>query len=374
MPFLGNSLWPGLLQAFMCDWDPPFPLPYVYLTKGAEKMKKMVTAFAGILLLLALTACGAKTQEEVISDLNEKMEEMKGYKANAVMTLKMGNEPQVYNVEIWHKNPDFYKVNLKNPEKDQSQMILRNNEGVYVLTPALNKSFKFQSEWPENSSQAYLYESLIKDIMADKDAVFKATDKHYVFETKTRYQNNTMLPTQEITINKKDLSPVNVKVMDADHNALVTVEFSKVNFKASFDKDAFDMKKNMARAKLELPVMAEVKDEGFSVKYPELAESIGAGLTEEKEIVLENGIRAVLTYQGERNFTLVQEKAKVKEAALVSDLINGEPVDLGFAIGAMTEKTIKWTSGGVDYMLAAEDLSPDEMVMIAKSVEGTAVK
>ena len=337
-------------------------------------MKKMVTAFAGILLLLALTACGAKTQEEVISDLNEKMEEMKGYKANAVMTLKMGNEPQVYNVEIWHKNPDFYKVNLKNAEKDQSQMILRNNEGVYVLTPALNKSFKFQSEWPENSSQAYLYESLVTDIMADKDAIFKATDKHYVFETKTRYQNNTMLPTQEITINKKDLSPVNVKVMDSDHNALVTVEFSKVNFQASFDKDAFDMKKNMARAKLELPVMAEVKNEGFSVKYPEMAESIGAALAEEKEITLENGIRAVLTYQGERNFTLVQEKAKVKEAALVSDLVNGEPVDLGFAIGAMTEKTIKWSSGGVDYMLAAEDLSPDEMVMIAKSVEGTAVK
>src|SRR5690606_17281840 len=110
----------------------------------------------------------------------------------------------------------YYRVNLKNTEKDQSQMILRNDEGVFVLTPALNKSFRFQSEWPENSSQAYLFESLVNDIKADPEAKFTATKDQYVFETKTNYKNNKMLPIQEITLNKKDLSPVMVKVMDPD--------------------------------------------------------------------------------------------------------------------------------------------------------------
>ena len=245
-------------------------------------MKKMVMLFAGIMLLLALSACGQKSQSDVVSELNEKLGEMKGYKANAKMTLKMGTEPQVYNVEIWHKDPSFYRVNLKNEEKDQSQMILKNDDGVYVLTPALNKSFKFQSEWPENSSQAYLFESLVKDITEDKSATYKETDKHYVFETKTRYQNNKMLPYQEITINKKDLSPVSVKVMDPDKTALVLVEFSKVKFDTTFDKDSFDMKKNMTSAQLEAPVMAEVQNEGFAVKYPENIDDMN--LTEEKEI------------------------------------------------------------------------------------------
>ena len=90
-------------------------------------------------------------------------------------------------------------------------MILRNEEGVFVLTPALKKSLGFQSEWPQNSSQAYLYESLIKDIIEDKEAKFTATKDHYVFETKTRYQNNSMLPIQEIKLNKSDLSPVDGK-------------------------------------------------------------------------------------------------------------------------------------------------------------------
>ena len=54
-------------------------------------MKKMLMLFAGIMLLLALSACGQKSQGDVVSALNEKLEEMKGYKANAKMTLQMGN-------------------------------------------------------------------------------------------------------------------------------------------------------------------------------------------------------------------------------------------------------------------------------------------
>ena len=334
-------------------------------------MKKMVMLFAGIMLLLALSACGQKSQGDVVSDLNEKLGEMKGYKANAKMTLKMGTEPQVYTVEIWHKNPSFYRVNLKNDEKDQSQMILKNDDGVYVLTPALNKSFKFQSEWPENSSQAYLYESLVKDITEDKSATYKETDKHYVFETKTRYQNNKMLPYQEITLNKKDLSPVSVKVMDPDKTALVLVEFSKVKFDTSFDKDAFDMKKNMTSAQLEAPVMAEVKDEGFAVKYPSNLNDMN--LTEEKKITADGGDRVILTYEGSTSFTLVQEKAKVVQTS-VSTNVNGEPVDLGFTVGAMTGNTVSWTFEGVDYMLASKDLTQEKMIEIARSVGGDSVK
>ena len=335
-------------------------------------MKKLLILFAGIMLLLALSACGQKSQADVVTALNKKMEEMKGYKAHAKMTLQMGNNPQVYNVEIWHKNPSYYRVNLKNQEKDQSQMILRNDEGVYVLTPALNKSFKFQSEWPENSSQAYLYESLVKDITEDKAATFKEVDNQYVFETKTRYQNNKMLPYQQITLNKKDLAPVSVKVMDSDNNVLVTVEFSDVKFDTSFDKDAFDMEKNMTSAQLEVPVMAEVQDPNFSVKYP--ADINDLSLLEEKEVKTDKGQRVVLTYEGEKSFTLIEEKAEVVQAKIVSTTINGNPVDLGFTVGAMTNNMITWTFEGVNYTLASQNMTPDEMIEVARTVGVDPVK
>ncbi|UII56214.1 outer membrane lipoprotein carrier protein LolA [Cytobacillus spongiae] len=337
--------------------------------------KKLLLLFVGLMVVFSLAACGSKTQEDVVKDLSKKVEEIKGYKAQAKMSLQMGTDPQTYEVEIWHKDPSYYRVNLKNAKKDQSQMILRNDDGVFVLTPALNKSFKFQSDWPENSSQAYLYESLVKDIIEDKEAKFSATKEHFIFETKTRYQNNKMLPYQEITLNKKDLTPVSVMVLDPDRNPLVTVEFSDVNFNASFDEKDFDMQKNMTGAQLEVPVLAEVNGQEFSVKYP-TAEIPGVTLIDEKEISLEDGKRIVLTYdgEGEKSFTLVQEVATVAPATASPTTVSGEPIDLGFTIGALSDNKISWTHQGVDYILASNELTKEEMVMIARSVQGTMVK
>lgn len=334
-------------------------------------MKKLLFLAVSIFVIAMLSACGQKSQEDVVQSLNKKMEEMKSYKAHAKMTLKMGDDPQVYDVEIWHKNPDFYRVQLKNEKKEQSQMILRNKDGVYVLTPALNKSFHFESDWPNNSSQAYLYESLVKDIIEDKNATFKATENQYVFETKTRYQNSKMLPFQEVVLNKKNLAPVSVKIKDQDHNVLVTVDFSEVTFNSTIEDKAFDMKANMTGAQVEIEVLADGEQEEFSLKFP--AEIEGIDLVDQEEIVTDSGQRYILTYEGDRNFTVVAERAKVVETAAATSVL-GDLVDLGFTVGAITDYSISWTYEGIDYTIASQNLSREEMVEIARSVYAPTAK
>ncbi|NNV07250.1 outer membrane lipoprotein carrier protein LolA [Geobacillus sp. C56-T2] len=335
--------------------------------------KKVLLAFAGIIFLFALAGCGSKSQEEVLKALDEKMEEMTSYQAEAKMTFRTGAKPQVYHVEVWHKQPAYYRVSLKNADKGQSQMILRNDEGVFVFTPALNKSFKFVSDWPKNSSQAYLYESLVKDILSDSKATFKATKDYYVFETKTNYPNSQVVPTQEITLRKKDLAPVSVKVMDTDRKALLTVEFSNVEFNKTFDDDAFDTSKNMTGARLEVPTMAEGSGQVMAVMYPSRLPQ-GVQALEEKEIKNENGTRVIMTFGGQKSFTLVQEKAEVLPATSTPVLINGDPVDLGFTVGALTDRTLTWSYNGVEFTLASDDLTPEEMIMVASSVQEKAAK
>ena len=334
--------------------------------------KKVALLLVGLFTMIVLAACGSKTKEEVVSDLNEKIGKLKGYKAEAQMTLKMGEEKQTYNVEVWNKQHQYYRVELKAAKRDQSQMILRNDTGVYVLTPALNKSFRFQSDWPKNSSQAYLYESLVKDILEDKEAKFKDTKDYYMFETKTRYQNNQILPYQVITFNKKDLTPVSVKVMDTDRNPLVTVKFKNMDLHANFDDSSFDMKKNMTGAQLEVPVTANSNDKDFSVQYP-IVNFEGTKLIEENELATDNGKRVVLTYGGKKSFTIIEEKANAVAASEPIDL-DGEVADLGFAIGSITDHSLSWTYQGVDYTLASKDLSKQEMIEVASSMQGNPVK
>ncbi|MCD8503346.1 MAG: outer membrane lipoprotein carrier protein LolA [Bacillaceae bacterium] len=340
-------------------------------------MKKIISfILLGCLFLLVMAGCGEKTQEDVLEDLTKKLEEMTGYKANATMILETGNEPQGYEVEIWHKSPNYFRVALNTANKEQSQIILRNDEGVFVLTPALNKSFRFQSDWPENNSQVYLYESLINDILADPERVFTADEEFYVFQTKTNYTNKN-LQQQEVTLNKKDLSPVAVKIMDVEQKALVSVEFEKFEFNPNFSDGDFDMDKNMTGAQLEIPVMAQNVEEPMSLMYPMYVPD-GTVINDSKELKTEDGQRVVISYTGENNFTLIQQKSRVLPASTVVNVSQGEPVDLGFTVGALTTDqqttSINWSHNGIDFFLASNDLSSEEMVSIARSVYGTEVK
>ena len=119
--------------------------------------------------------------------------------------------------------------------------------------------------------------------------------------------------------------------------------------------------------------MSSEEEVDFEVQYP-MAEIQGVEPAGEKILETEDGKRAVLTFTGEeKQYTLIETKSKiVKEAAVT--IAEGEPVDLGFTIGNMTDNSLSWSYEGIDFMLAAKNLSPDEMVMVAKSVQETAEK
>src|SRR5690625_5276424 len=195
---------------------------------------------------------------------------------------------------MWYKKNkhEYYRVTLESDDEKGNQVILKNDDGVFVLTPALNKSFKFQTEWPENSSQPYLFQSLVNDVKNDKDSTFTATDSHYIFHTKTNYQSNNNLPFQEIYFDKKTYTPVLVKVLDKDKQALVEVSFSSFDLNPSFEDNDFKMEENMMSETEDVSVSEEVVNEApFSTLFP--LYTAGAQLTDKKEVELENGQRVI---------------------------------------------------------------------------------
>lgn len=151
-----------------------------------------------------------------------------------------------------------------------------------------------------------MFESLVKDVRHDKDAVYSAKDKKYTFETKTNYQHNKMPLTQEITFNKKDMSPSLVKVMDTDRKVMVKVEFKSFEFNKPFDKDSFDEKKNMTLSQMDVATSAKPSD-SFAVKTP-LQVPAGVKKLEEKDISTADGKRIVMTYGGENHSPLFKKK------------------------------------------------------------------
>src|SRR5690625_1620638 len=248
------------------------------------------------------------------------------------MAMNTGEEQQMYSIQTWFQQYDFYRVTLSNNEDEkENQVILKNEEGVFVLTPALNKNFKFQTEWPENSSQPYLYQSLVNDVVTDKEAKFEATDSHYVFLTKTNYQSNNNLPYQEIYFDKKNFTPVLVKVLDKDEDPIVEVKFADFELDPSFAEDDFEMDDQMKDETTETlgPEEKEsAENDSFMILFPLF--TAGSELAEKKEVTLDNGQRVIMTFTGDKNFTLVQEKLDSIPTMSYPQEVSGEIVNLGF--------------------------------------------
>lgn len=338
----------------------------------------MKIRYLGVLLIIfsavLLVACGEKSQEDVEEKLADVLSEMDGYKAEAEMSMRTGEEEQRFSINIWHQKDEYYRVKLGHAEDERgSQIILKNEDGVFVLTPALERSFRFQSEWPDNSSQPYLYQSLVKDIIEDEEATFETTDTHYVFKTKTNYQSNSNLPYQQIHFDKNTFYPTMVQVLDHDDQALVEVGFSAFDTEVDFEANDFAMEKNMEGTEEEATFMSqEETSEDFTVAHP--LYTAGAEPIDQKEIDLENGKRVIVTYDGEKNFTLIQEKRTDVPALQAPETVEGEIVNLGHTVGALADERLQWSHEGVEYILASDTLTDEELISVAESVQNQEIK
>lgn len=364
-----------------------------------------------IVLVMLLAACGSQSKEDVMKKLSGKWTDAKGYELTAVMEIKTGDEPRLYDVEVWHTKPDYYRVNVAQQGSKESQMILRNKDGVFVVTPSIGKTYKFQSDWPEKNSQAYLIGALAEDIRADKDAVMKEEDKEYVFETVTRNNHRKMLPYQRIHIDKKSLLPVKVSVLNENKEEQMKITFEKISLGtersagdyavekhskapegAEGSADDADATEEEAEGEDQEGTTeesdsatdeegneegkteegdeeagAELDGEEFRTSYP-LLKWEGVDLLEEEVVGKGEEKRVYLTYGGEKEFVIVQQQAKSPKEALVPVFAEGDPAHLGFTIGAITDNSVSWEKGGVSYFLASNALSREEMVEVATSM------
>ena len=326
-------------------------------------MKKI---FVGIIItmLLVTTGCGKNTESSVINDLEKKINKASAYKISGDLEIVNNDEVYNYDIEVSYKKDNNYKVILTNKANDHTQIILKNTDGVYVLTPALNKSFKFQSDWPYSNSQIYLLKSLVNDIKNTKDIKFEEEKSGYKILTAVNYPNNSKLVEQVIELNKKrDIKKV--KVYDDNHAVCMSMTFKSIDYSPIFKKDYFDLNEVMGTYSI---------DEETTKKTSELEDTIyplvvptNTKLVSEEKIKKDIGDRIIMTFDGDKPFLLVEETAVVEDEFTIIPTY-GEPYQLMDTLGVMTNNSLTWTSNGIEYYIVSDVLNQDELVEVAQSI------
>lgn len=323
-------------------------------------MKKVLLVI--FLSCLFITGCNKYNQKNIVSDLNSKIKN--GYKLTGELTVVNNDETYNYQVDVAYKKDDYYKVSLKNNVNNQKQIILKNNDGVYVLTPALNKSFRFQSDWPYNNSQIYLLDMLINDIKRDKKITVKKNKDNIIVETKVKYPNNTNLNKQKIIFNK-NLKLKEVSVYDKNGVEIMNIVFDKVKYSPKLSKEDFTIDSVITNKEETTSKTSSLED----VIYP-LFLPAGTKLTKEERIKKQNGERVIMNYDGEKSFLLVEETAEAFNEFTVIPT-SGEPYQLMDTLGIVNSNSLSWTSEGIDYYLVSDVMDREEMIEIAQSINGT---
>ncbi|ANS73522.1 hypothetical protein AWM70_02115 [Paenibacillus yonginensis] len=358
-------------------------------------MRRITLILAIVVCFSALLAgCGKKDAAGVVKDLNQSLGKLESYEGSGVMTLHTGETPQMYKVQVWYMNPSYYRIALTNAQKDITQIVLRNDQGVYVLTPSLNKSFRFQSDWPDNQGQVYLYQTLVRSILSDNTRQFVDDKDSYVFEVAANY-NTQSLVRQKIWLSKDGYKPQQVQVSDSSAQVVVEVKFDQFEFGKKFDKKDFDMQQNLNTASqdsqgtmlevdengqlIEKPASADTAaEDGGAASLPALNESFGVilptyipdGAEEKSTQVLDNADRSsvMVQYDGEYQYTILESRSLDRAVSLQK----GDLIDMGFTFGQLSGddlQTLTWTQDGLDFQITSADLPVNEMIKIAASMQ-----
>ena len=360
-------------------------------------MKKLVILALG--LMLFITGCGKETEEDLIAKFEKSITNSKSYILKGNMEILSNEETFTYSIEANYLKDDYYKVTLVNQTNNHEQIILKNGDGVYVVTPTLNKSFKFQSEWPANSSQSYILSSLLSDIKGEEKISVEEQDKNYILKTKVNYPNNSALTYQKIYFDK-NMNLEKVEVYDSEDIVNIKVVFSSIDLKAGLSEEDFlledliDMNAENKEDENKEPKEEEnnqntentegqntgCENEECDTKSSNILDSIiyplyipsETYLSNSEEIDTDEGNRMILTFAGDKNFVLIEEVANIANEFEIIP-VYGDPVMLSDTIAAKSANSLYWTSENVSYYLTSNDLSTEEMVTIAESLGNTKV-
>lgn len=337
---------------------------------GTVHFRKLMVIVASSLFLLA--ACGKASQEDVVKKIEDKWADTKGYEVTASMELAAGGQARAYDVKVWHMKPEFYRVEVAAKEDKVTQMIIRNEEGVFVVTPSLSKTYKFQNDWPKQNSQAYLIESLAQDIKEDKKATMTVEEDAYIFNVATRNAERTGLTKQSVTIDKKSLLPKNVALFNEAGEQLMTINFHDVKLNVAHKKEDYAVEKFQNNKEKEA-ASADVKSTTPLQTYYPMLKWDHTKLVDTKTMQEDGLERVILTFEGEKAFTFMQQPVE-ETSSLVPVAMTGDIADLGFTIGAITDYSISWEHDGMAFFIASNKMTKEEMIEVAASVTSGGLK
>ena len=329
------------------------------------KKKIMIIAAAAVVVIAFLFLF---LREKPFEDrLQQTLGSLNSYLLEGVMEVAEGEDTKSYDVSVKYlkqDDQDYFRVAMKDSGMNQKQEIIRNAEGVFVVTPTLNQIFKFQGNWPSNSLKPYLLQSM-REIAADESAQIEQTEEGYQISAGVTYPNNRNFTQQEMVFSD-DLKIKSVQIFDDDHVLQMKMLFSKVDYEPGLTAEDFQVPQQLEKETAAEPIT----DEDLPLMP---METFGTVLSNSSVVENDGKVQYVLEYTGEKNFTIVEEVAESEETTQTI-IMSGSLVDGLNMVGRYDGNHMTSVINSVRYTIYSDDLSEEEMSAVLQSMQVVVMK
>lgn len=342
--------------------------------------KKWIKRIVLLVLIVVLVGFGifklvSCKKDGIDSKLDDVQKNLTAYHMEANMEFHNGDDIRDYLVKVSYKKDgtsNYFRVSLLDKGINQEQIIIRNGNGVFVLTPALNQVYKFKGDWPLNGHKPYLYQSMIETIQGTCD--ISKLDNGYLIVSTPEFKNMPSWARQEMKMTK-EYKPEWVHIYDNNNDVAVKISFTKVEFNPTFAENYFAVDSNMSEARDNLTTSSSSTIYDLPL-YPVNAD-VDATLKEVSNITIDNGKQVMLTYSGKQGFTVLETQATSYSEVHESE-VNGEIVDIYGIIGYSTTNNninkLYYTYNGISYQIWSDSEDVATLVEIASGMETATIE
>lgn len=330
-------------------------------------MVKKIIISVVVLLLIGLGVWKIFFNGESINDKLENVtQNLTSYNLEANMELINGEEKRNFTVKVSYlkdKEDDLFRVSLYDTNINQEQIMLRNKQGVYVLTPSLNQAYNFKSGWPLNSAKPYIYQSLLDVFNGDYE--IEKLDDGFVVVSDIEFKNSPAYSKQEIKFSN-DLKPLWVNLYNDKDEVLAKVTFTKVETGVTFEDTYFDVDKNMTVARENLVSAGENSE--FELPLLLTGSDLNIELKDNVTTSIDGEELHMLVYAGDSNFTVIEKVCSSYNELEVIET-SGELVMTINGFGVLEDNKVSYIYNNVEVVIYGDSLSVNTYLDIANGIE-----
>ena len=318
-----------------------------------------------LLMISLLTSC--KKNVNIVESFPEKITNLNSYKIVGKLETMFPTGTKDCEVTAYYQKPDLFRVEIKNPNVEELQVIIKNAEGVFVIVPSINKTFKVNGSWPINSSYPYLLHSLSKDIVNDTELITDNNGTQTTLELKAKVFNNANLTKQKIIFDNETKLPTEVLMYDEQDNLFSRFVFNLIEENPKLENDLFVVNTTINTIRLNyesLPIEYE-----RIITYPTYFKE---GTSKTSEVITggPEDKQVVMVYSGTTNLTIIEKYVNDVET-VKTEYLQGDIYIMGGTVGIITDNILKFYDNGIEYTIASSSLDMYEIIKTAQSLRVT---